>query len=126
MKHHWGLSRHSVIPRTPKTSFSASSQESQITVSTQCRHLLRRFPKGTREFGSTVRPNERYEGRCACDGCQASYYGKTTYFCFDCALPLHPECFNTFHDSKQFVSCVPQPKIAKIVDMVNRKLLQFG
>lgn len=63
----------------------------------ECNHTMRCFPKGSR---GANKGNRRRQLKCV--NC-VEYSGRfrtrkvTSYFCFDCKVPLHPTCFLPFH-----------------------------
>ena len=61
-------------------------------------HKLAQYPRGTRKEGDTRRK------RGNCRQCPNTISGKrnarqTSYFCVQCGISLHPDCFHTYHQN---------------------------
>ena len=61
-------------------------------------HKLAQYPRGTRKEGD----NRRKRGNCR--HCPNTICGKrnarqTSYYCIQCGISLHPDCFHTYHNN---------------------------
>ena len=72
-------------------------------------HKLAQYPRGTRKEGDTRRK------RGNCRQCPNTICGKrnarqTSYFCVQCGISLHPDCFHTYHQNPTNIK-IPVPEI---------------